>query len=79
MTTSGGRAFLENLVDYAGLFPPAGLGMAEAAAEYARQLEGPQGWMLGRFVVPAARLDELEEALAGTTKRPSIQPWGPWS
>ena len=63
MTTSGARAFLSGLVDYAGLFPPAGLGMREAVAEYARHRREPEAWILGRFVVPAARLVELEEAL----------------
>jgi hypothetical protein len=53
------RALLEELVDYAGLFPPASLSMSDAAAEYALQLDGPYAWMLGRFVVPLARLDEL--------------------
>jgi len=63
VTTSGARALLSGLVDYAGLFPPAGLGMKEAVAEYARHRREPEAWMLGRFVVPAARLGELEEAL----------------
>lgn len=53
------RALLLGIVDYAGLFPPAALSMAEAAAEYARQLRSPEGFMLGRFVVAAARLPEL--------------------
>ena len=61
MTTSGARAFLNGLVDYAGLFPPAGLGMKEAVAEYARHRREPEAWMLGRFVVPAARFAEFEE------------------
>jgi hypothetical protein len=81
MTTASARALLSNLVDYAGLFPPAGLGMAEAVAEHARQRVGPESWMLGRFVVPAARLDEFEEAIlsgrapsAGAEKRPGA-PW----
>ena len=59
MTTSGARAFLNGLVDYAGLFPPAGLGMKEAVAEYARHRREPEAWMLGRFVVPAARFAEF--------------------
>jgi hypothetical protein len=72
-TTGATRALLGGLVDYAGLFPPAGLGMAAAVAEYARYREEETAWMLGRFVVPAARLDELEAAA----------PWGketaaPW-
>jgi hypothetical protein len=37
--------------------------MKEAVAEYARHHGEPEAWMLGRFVVPAARLDELEEAM----------------
>jgi hypothetical protein len=62
MTAGATRALLSGLVDYAGLFPPAGLGMAAAAAEYARYREEETAWMLGRFVLPAARLDELEAA-----------------
>ncbi len=62
MTTAGARALLTGLVDYAGLFPPAGLGMEDAVAEYARHHAEPEAWMLGRFVVPAVRLDELEPA-----------------
>lgn len=58
------RALLEDLVDYAGLFPPAALGMARAVEAYAAHRRGPEAWMLGRFVVPAARLDELARAAA---------------
>ncbi|HSK10124.1 MAG TPA: hypothetical protein VK911_11140 [Vicinamibacterales bacterium] len=54
---------LEGLVDYAGLFPPAALDMNAAAARYRRARAGPHAAALARFVVPAARLDEL--ALAG--------------
>lgn len=75
MTTSGSHALLVNLIDYAGLFPPAGLSMAEAAREYARQLEAPEAWMLGRFIVPAARLDELEEALTTVPLPSSGRAW----
>lgn len=52
-------ALLESLIDYAGLFPPAGLDMATAVANYAKYKESPYGWMLGRFIVPAARLAEF--------------------
>lgn len=55
------RALLAESIDYAGLFPPAQLSMAEAAANYDAYLRGPYNWMLGRFVVPVARLDELRE------------------
>src|SRR5512139_850165 len=53
------RALLAGVVDYAGLFPPAARPMPEAIAEYAEALAGPDAWMLGRFVLPAARLAEF--------------------
>ena len=43
-------------VDYAGLFPPAQLPLADALAEYRRALAGADAWMLGRFIVPAVQL-----------------------
>lgn len=57
------KALLSSVVDYAGLFPPAKLDMEEAMANYARDQMAPYSWMLGRFVVPASRLNELEELL----------------
>ena len=53
------RALVAGVVDYAGLFPPAALSMRDAVARYAEYLRSPDAWMLGRFVVPASRLDEL--------------------
>lgn len=58
------QALLTGLVDYAGLFPPAALGMDDAAREYAGHLASGDRWMLGRFVVPVARLGELATAAA---------------
>lgn len=57
------RPLLSGIVDYAGLFPPAGLGMADAVRNYAEYLTGSDRWMLGRFVVPVSRLGELETEL----------------
>lgn len=54
---------LASLIDYAGLFPPAGLEMKHAVANYARFREGEHAWALGRFIVPAARLGEFEAVL----------------
>lgn len=59
------RALLGRLIDYAGLFPPAGLSMAETVAKYAGYRERPDAWALARLVVPVARLAEFEVALAG--------------
>jgi hypothetical protein len=52
---------LSSLIDYAGLFPPSGLNMADAVANYDRYRSGPNAWALGRFIVPAARLTEFEQ------------------
>ena len=57
-------ALLAGVVDYAGLFPPAGRAMPAAVAEYEAARAGDHAWMLGRFVVPASRLAELADALA---------------
>lgn len=53
------RALVTGLVDYAGLFPPASLSMEEAVRKYKAYRKGEHAWMLGSFVVPAARLDEV--------------------
>jgi hypothetical protein len=54
---------LDGLIDYAGLFPPAALPMPEAVAAFARYASGADRAMLGRFVVPAARLAEFTAAV----------------
>jgi hypothetical protein len=55
------RAFLAQLIDYAGLFPPASLAMGPAIGNYATYKASADAWMLGRFICPAARLEELDE------------------
>ncbi len=57
------RAFLGELVDDAGLFPPAQLSMRDALAAHERAESGEAYWMLGRFIVPASRVAELVDAL----------------
>jgi hypothetical protein len=53
------KQLLHQIVDYAGLFPPAGLPLETVVGNYARYLAGPQRWMLARLIVPAQRLEEL--------------------
>jgi len=55
------RTLLAEIVDYAGLFPPSKVSMAEAVANYAAYLDSHYKWMLGRFVVPVGRLGEFAE------------------
>jgi hypothetical protein len=54
------QALLAGAVDFAGLVGPAQLDMPQALQTYADDLAGPDGWMLGRVIVPAGRLDEFE-------------------
>lgn len=54
------RAAFERLIDHAALFPPASMSMADALAEDARVRASETGWIVGRFVVPASRLGELD-------------------
>lgn len=69
------RVLLRGIVDYAGLFPPASLGMGAAASEYAEHRGGPDAWALGRFVLPAARLDEFEAAADAVLPRDAATSW----
>jgi hypothetical protein len=58
------HVLLDGIIDYAGLFPPAALPMPAVVADYAAYLDGADRRMLGRFVVPVARLEEFERAAA---------------
>ena len=62
MPTATLRALLSELIDYAGLFPPAGLDMPRAVGNHASYLRADDAWALGRFVLPVGRLDEFAHA-----------------
>ena len=70
--TPAAHALLDGLVDYAGLFPPAALDLPAAVGTYAEARTGPDAWMLGRFVVPAGRLPDLD---AHAERFASGPPW----
>jgi hypothetical protein len=74
LLVDGRRALLESLVDYAGLFPPTSLSMADAVASYRAGRAGDHGWMLGRFLCPASRLEELAGLLTGSMAAGEV-PW----
>jgi hypothetical protein len=57
------RTALAGLIDYAGLFPPAELPLADAVAEYRAARGGPHAWMLGRFIVPEPLLAQAAKEL----------------
>ena len=69
------EALLRASIDYAGLFPPAGLDMDTAVANFARYRASPASWALGRFIVPVSRLSEFE---AAAQRHPTSGPGEPW-
>jgi hypothetical protein len=50
------RALLSNLIDYAGLYPPAGLPLAIVTERYRAFRASPDAWMLNRLVLPQSQL-----------------------
>jgi hypothetical protein len=67
-------ALMRGIIDYAGMFPPAGLPAAEAAQKYAGHAAHPQAWMLGSLVMSSAVIAQLDPATEqfGGTKRLTI-------
>jgi hypothetical protein len=69
-------ALLMGLVDYAGLFPPAALAMGPAVRSYAAYVvSDPDRRALGRFIVSAARLEELSDEAAPLLGRGGTPAW----
>ncbi len=67
---------LDGLIDYAGLFPQAKLGMQEMVTSYRRVMLDPRGWMVGRVIVPVSRLAEFEQAAADLLPdEEEAEPW----
>lgn len=56
------EAALSGLIDYAGLYPPAALDMSAAVRSYLEYRESRRAFILGRFIVNIARLDEMRQA-----------------
>ncbi|MDG2012517.1 MAG: hypothetical protein P8J33_03375 [Pirellulaceae bacterium] len=61
------RQLLQNIVDYAGLFPPAGLPMPAVVQNYRDYTLHENSWMLSRLIVPAAKLSTLTSVYQETS------------
>ena len=61
---------VEHLFDDAGLFPPARRPMAEALRAHDQATTGPFARLVGPFLCPVSRLDELEACVASGLPRP---------
>lgn len=53
------RSLMTELIDYAGLFPPANLPLEQAIDNYAAYRQSAEAWMLSHFIIPVGRLQEL--------------------
>lgn len=62
---------IHRLFDDAGLFPPAQLPMAEALVAHERAVTGRYRRMVGPFLCPISRLDEMNACVAAGRPRPS--------
>jgi hypothetical protein len=54
------QALLTNLIDYAGLYPPASLQLPKVIENYSRYLSSPDAWTLNRLVLPESKLNEAK-------------------
>ncbi len=57
------RELLDGSLDFAGLYPPARLPLAEAVSRYIALAESPDQWIVNRFVCPAGQLEDFEAEL----------------
>jgi hypothetical protein len=69
------RVLLNEIIDYAGLFPPSQVSMSEAVLNFATYRHSNYGWMLGRFVLPVSRLDEFYESAKEFLPRGRASAW----
>ncbi|HEX6983287.1 MAG TPA: hypothetical protein VF181_11050 [Balneolaceae bacterium] len=54
------KVFLKEIIDYAGLFPPAELSLDTAIQNYNNYRKTDDSWMLSRFIIPASGLQKLK-------------------
>ncbi len=58
------KVFTQGIIDYAGLFPPASLELGQAFHNFVYYAQAEYSWMLGKFIIPARRLEELSALMA---------------
>jgi hypothetical protein len=67
---------LANFIDYAGLFPPADLGLREAVLNYVQYRQSEHRGILGRLIIPLHQLENLARLQADRLSFPlDDSPW----
>lgn len=64
MVAASLRALLEHSIDYAGMFPPASLGLEAAVANQANYVRLDDRWMLNAFVLSVAEFTAVRQFLS---------------
>ncbi len=54
------QAFFHNILDYAGLFPPASLNLKDSFENYLEYMQSKESWMLSKFICPINKTKELQ-------------------
>lgn len=57
------RLLLFDLIEYAGMFPPAKLPFEQAFENYLRYRKQPENWILSRFICPTSNLENLSDSI----------------
>jgi hypothetical protein len=70
--TDAFEAFTNEIIDYAGMFPPARLDLESAFRRYTQDRRGPYGRMLGRFIVSPPHLSDLARLAADSSLRAGL-------
>ncbi|MCP4306997.1 MAG: hypothetical protein GY788_19415 [bacterium] len=68
------RPLLAGILDYDAMSGPGNSSMKQAASAYRDTVAGPHGWVVGSFVCPSSRLEELVSLLTGSMV-PGERPW----
>ncbi len=63
-------AFAE-LIDYAGLYPPASLPLDDVVRRFAEYRNSPYAWMLGRLILPAEEISAASDLAAAAGASPA--------
>ena len=58
------RAFLDQAIDYAGMFPPCTLALEAALRNQANYVRSSEAWMLNGFVLPIEQFDAARQLLS---------------